>query len=96
MITFCRKKSLYYLWESHDINLYRSYDLHNAIYNFFWGGGILRVALQMVTHRNRDGSICRKQSLLEEYLKNDALDIKDIVGMACDMLLAGVDTVSFQ
>jgi len=50
----------------------------------------------MVTQRNRDASICRKQSLLEEYLKNDALDIKDIVGMACDMLLAGVDTVSFQ
>lgn len=48
----------------------------------------------MVTQRNRDALICRKQSLLEEYLKNEALDIKDIVGMACDMLLAGVDTVS--
>lgn len=54
------------------------------------------VALQMVTQRNRDALICRKQSLLEEYLKNEALDIKDIVGMACDMLLAGMDTVSFH
>jgi hypothetical protein len=50
----------------------------------------------MVTQRNQDSLICRKQSLLEEYLKNEALDIKDIVGMACDMLLAGIDTVSFQ
>jgi len=50
----------------------------------------------MVTQRNQDASICRKQSLLKEYLKNETLDIKDIVGMACDMLLAGVDTVSFQ
>jgi len=64
------------------------------IYNSFFF--ILRVALEMVTQKNRDASICRKQSLLEEYLKNDALDIKDIMGMACDMLLAGVDTVSFQ
>lgn len=50
----------------------------------------------MVTQRNQDASICRKPSLLKEYLKNETLDIKDIVGMACDMLLAGVDTVSFQ
>lgn len=50
----------------------------------------------MVTQRNRDALICRKQSLLEEYLKNEALDLKDVVGMACDMLLAGMDTVSFQ
>lgn len=50
----------------------------------------------MVTQRNRDALIYRKQSLLEEYLKNEALDLKDVVGMACDMLLAGMDTVSFQ
>lgn len=49
----------------------------------------------MVTQKNQDTSICGKQSLLEQYLKNETLDIKDIVGMACDMLLAGVDTVSF-
>lgn len=49
----------------------------------------------MVTQKNQDTSICRKQSLLQQYLKNETLDIKDIVSMACDMLLAGVDTVSF-
>ncbi|XP_011703947.1 PREDICTED: cytochrome P450 302a1, mitochondrial, partial [Wasmannia auropunctata] len=55
------------------------------------------IALEMViSQRNRDVLIHRKQSLLEEYLKNDALDIKDVVGMACDMLLAGVDTTTYS
>ena len=34
------------------------------------------------------------ESLLEIYLRNPALDFKDVLGMACDMLLAGIDTVS--
>ncbi|KAL6423541.1 hypothetical protein ACFW04_010238 [Cataglyphis niger] len=54
------------------------------------------VALEMVTQKNQDLSICRKQSLLEQYLKNENLDIKDIVGMACDMLLAGMDTTTYS
>ena len=37
-----------------------------------------------------------KLSLLETYLMNPALDEKDVVGMACDMLLAGVDTVWYR
>lgn len=35
----------------------------------------------------------KKISLLEEYLKNPNIDLADIVGMAGDMLLGGVDTV---
>ncbi|KAG5306600.1 CP302 protein, partial [Acromyrmex insinuator] len=54
------------------------------------------IALQMVTQRNQDASICRKQSLLKEYFKNETLDIKDIVGMACDTLLAGIDTTTYS
>lgn len=53
------------------------------------------IALEMVTQKNQDTSICRKQSLLQQYLKNETLDIKDIVSMACDMLLAGVDTTTY-
>lgn len=34
-------------------------------------------------------------SLLEEYLQNPKLDLSDIVGMASDLLLAGIDTVVF-
>ncbi|XP_070169036.1 cytochrome P450 302a1, mitochondrial [Polyergus mexicanus] len=54
------------------------------------------VALEMVTQKNQDSSIFRKQSLLEQYLKNENLDIKDVVGMTCDMLLAGVDTTTYS
>lgn len=34
-----------------------------------------------------------RRSLLDDYLTNPRLDLADVVGMACDLLLAGVDTV---
>lgn len=34
------------------------------------------------------------KSLLEEYLNNPNLEKRDVIGMACDLLLAGVDTVN--
>lgn len=33
------------------------------------------------------------KSLLELYLSSEELDLKDVTGMAMDMLLTGVDTV---
>lgn len=36
-----------------------------------------------------------RRSLLDDYLMNPRLDLADVVGMACDLLLAGVDTVNF-
>lgn len=33
------------------------------------------------------------KSLLELYLSYEEIDIKDVTGMAVDMLLAGIDTV---
>lgn len=35
------------------------------------------------------------QSLLDGYLRNPNLNLQDIIGMACDLLLAGVDTSSY-
>lgn len=35
------------------------------------------------------------KTLLEKYLSCDQLDFKDIIGIACDYLLAGMDTVIF-
>lgn len=35
----------------------------------------------------------RTISLLESYLSSPELDLRDIVGMAADFLLAGIDTV---
>lgn len=48
--------------------------------------------LKILANRETD----LKESLLETYLKNPNLDVKDVVGMACDMLLAGIDTVSWR
>ncbi|KAK2588152.1 hypothetical protein KPH14_004202 [Odynerus spinipes] len=53
------------------------------------------IAIEMVTRKKRDTTICRKKSLLDAYLSNPALDEKDIIGMACDMLLAGIDTTTY-
>lgn len=36
----------------------------------------------------------KKGTLLESYLSSPELDFKDIIGMVCDFLLAGIDTVS--
>lgn len=33
------------------------------------------------------------KTLLEQYLSSPELDFKDIIGMVCDFLLAGIDTV---
>ncbi|XP_050336821.1 cytochrome P450 302a1, mitochondrial [Bactrocera neohumeralis] len=43
---------------------------------------------------NHDGTMSRS-SLIEEYLKNPNLDLCDVVGMAADLLLAGIDTTSY-
>lgn len=42
---------------------------------------------------SEDKRIDDSETLIETYLKNPELDIKDVVGMACDALLAGIDTV---
>uniref|UniRef100_A0A336KNN7 CSON013431 protein n=1 Tax=Culicoides sonorensis TaxID=179676 RepID=A0A336KNN7_CULSO len=37
----------------------------------------------------------KSKSLLDSYLQNPNLNLQDIIGMACDLLLAGVDTSSY-
>lgn len=39
-----------------------------------------------------ESSQCRR-SLLDDYLLNPKLDLADVVGMACDLLITGIDTV---
>jgi ecdysteroid 22-hydroxylase len=52
-----------------------------------------KVAVELVAKKiNQPGD---KNSLLDQYLKNPKLDVKDIHGMAADLLLAGVHTTSF-
>jgi ecdysteroid 25-hydroxylase CYP302A1 len=60
-----------------------------------------RIAIDFISKKQE----CLKQSdttengvksLLELYLSSKELDIKDVTGMAVDMLLAGVDTVRLK
>ncbi|XP_053997965.1 cytochrome P450 302a1, mitochondrial [Hylaeus anthracinus] len=53
------------------------------------------VALELVSLK-KDKEARKNKSFLNAYLENPALDIKDIVGMACDMLLAGIDTTTYS
>ncbi|XP_043269589.1 cytochrome P450 302a1, mitochondrial [Venturia canescens] len=58
-----------------------------------------KVAVEMVSQKLKlleKREKVEKESLLETYLKNPNLDVKDVVGMACDMLLAGIDTTSYS
>lgn len=52
-----------------------------------------RVAIDLMY--SKDKRIDDSETLIETYLKNPELDVKDVVGMACDALLAGIDTVHF-
>ncbi|CAK9801790.1 Cytochrome P450 302a1, mitochondrial [Anthophora plagiata] len=54
------------------------------------------VALELVSSKRKDMEVQHSKSFLNAYLENSALDIKDIVGMACDMLLAGIDTTTYS
>ncbi|XP_076632594.1 cytochrome P450 302a1, mitochondrial [Colletes latitarsis] len=53
------------------------------------------IALELVSLK-KDKEARQNKSFLNAYLENPALDIKDVVGMACDMLLAGIDTTTYS
>ncbi|XP_012282602.1 cytochrome P450 302a1, mitochondrial [Orussus abietinus] len=78
------------LWRFFDTPLYRKLCRAQAYME--------EVALDMVSRKleSQDSAEAEKESLLEVYLKNPNLDRKDVVGMACDMLLAGIDTTTYS
>lgn len=50
------------------------------------------LSLKMSLFSERDTT--KDATLLEQYLSCPDLDFKDVIGMICDFLLAGIDTVS--
>lgn len=52
-----------------------------------------KVAVELVAKKVKEQG--EGNSLLDQYIKNPNLDVKDIHGMATDLLLAGVHTTSF-
>ncbi len=59
------------------------------------GNLIFRVAKEFL--QKKVNQITKEQgissSLLDQYLQNPNLDVKDVLGLAVDLLLAGSDTV---
>lgn len=45
-------------------------------------------------HTYQERSNDQPRSLMDIYLRSKELDFKDIIGISCDFLLAGMDTVS--
>lgn len=60
--------------------------------NIFFRVAIDLLSLKMSLFSEKDNN--KEPTLLEQYLANPDLDFKDIIGMVCDFLLAGIDTVS--
>ncbi|XP_044750477.1 cytochrome P450 302a1, mitochondrial [Coccinella septempunctata] len=56
------------------------------------------VAIDMVgikMHTYQELNYDQPRSLLDIYLRSNELDFKDIIGISCDFLLAGMDTTSY-
>ncbi|KAJ9574193.1 hypothetical protein L9F63_008449 [Diploptera punctata] len=53
---------------------------------------LLKKKLEKVSNSETDDDT---KSLLEQYLLSENLDVKDVTGMAVDMLLAGIDTTTY-
>lgn len=60
---------------------------------------LFSVAVDLVSQKityfdeERGAQKAGRRSLLDDYLLNPKLDLADVVGMACDVLMTGVDTV---
>lgn len=55
-----------------------------------------RVAIDLLSLKMsffNETDVNKPSTLLESYLASPELDFKDIIGMICDFLLAGIDTV---
>lgn len=68
---------------------YNLFDYYNNN-SFSWYRTALKIITEKLAHKNTNQS---KQSLLDEFLRSNETDFKDVVGMTVDTLLAGIDTV---
>lgn len=52
------------------------------------------VAMDLVSQKTKNNMESSK-SFFEDYLRNPKLKFEDVIGMACDLLLAGIDTTTY-
>ncbi|XP_068902541.1 cytochrome P450 302a1, mitochondrial-like isoform X2 [Tenebrio molitor] len=88
--TILKTDNSLHLWRKFETPTYRK--LRKA-QEFMENVAIDLVALKMTTFEEKSQS---PPSLLEHYIASKDLDFKDIVGMACDVLLAGMDTITYS
>lgn len=50
---------------------------------------LLSLKMSLFTERNTNAHL----TLLDNYLASPEVDFKDVIGVVCDFLLAGIDTV---
>ncbi|GJQ70311.1 putative cytochrome p450 [Trypoxylus dichotomus] len=79
------------LWRKFDTPLYRK--LRNA-QQYMEDVAIDLLSLKMSLFKEKQTAT--SMSLLENYLSSPELDFKDIIGVACDFLLAGIDTTTYS
>lgn len=77
------------LWQKFDTPLYKK--LKNT-QEFMEQVAIDLISLKMSLFRDQDKN---NPSLLDSYLLSPEVDFKDIIGVVCDFLLAGIDTSSY-
>ncbi|CAG9771429.1 unnamed protein product [Ceutorhynchus assimilis] len=77
------------LWKKFDTPLYRKLKKSQK---YMENVAIDLLSLKMSLFSERSNNT---QTLLEQYLSCPDLDFKDIIGMVCDFLLAGIDTATY-
>lgn len=65
----------------------------SAISKKYFSVAIDLVALKLSTFKEKTSN---PPTLLERYLASASLDFKDIIGVVCDFLLAGMDTTTYS
>ncbi|XP_072396930.1 cytochrome P450 302a1, mitochondrial [Diabrotica undecimpunctata] len=77
------------LWRKFDTPLYKRLKYSQT---FMEQVAIDLIALKMSLFTDRENS---QPSLLDSYLSSPEVDFKDIIGVVCDFLLAGIDTSAY-
>ncbi|KAL0270736.1 UNVERIFIED_CONTAM: hypothetical protein PYX00_008040 [Menopon gallinae] len=77
------------MWRHFDTPIYRKL---SAAHEY-----LERVALDLIREKQtKPQSQNEEQSILETYLSAPEVDLKDVIGMTADMLLAGIDTTTYS
>uniref|UniRef100_A0A8D8VTC2 Cytochrome P450 302a1, mitochondrial n=1 Tax=Cacopsylla melanoneura TaxID=428564 RepID=A0A8D8VTC2_9HEMI len=83
------------LWRKFDTPLYRKFKLAHGFLEEQAVRFVRQKSSSLETN-SRCPSLHKSNSLLENYLTNPNLGLKDVVGMGVDFLLAGIDTSAYS